>query len=534
MAFGNEASPQAQNASPVVPDQFLLYFRIFPLNVRYPVIFTINREATIIKAVRKNVVIIIIVLIAGFALGIGSYYLFLQDYLETRRIQIPQIRTHINTGDADRDFALVVKTVSPSVVNIATSRRSSSERGFFFNEDLFDFLNEGPPGRRRQQSLGSGVIVSKDGYILTNYHVIEGGEEIRVTLFDKSSYTGKVIGIDPKTDLAVVKIEASDLPTMVWNDSDSLQVGQFVLAIGNPYGLSHTVTMGIISAIGRANVGIADYEDFIQTDAAINPGNSGGPLVNANGELIGINTAIFSRSGGYQGIGFAVPSNMAKSVFEQLAKSGKVIRGWIGVTIQDLNSDLAQSFGMKNTNGALVSDILNGSPAEKAGLRRGDVIISFDGKDIHNVSILRNMVARSSINSQVKVRAFRNKNIKEFNVTIVELPKEYSEITFEPVEDQTNQEALGGITVIQLNRDFARQLGLDIEEKGVVIVNVERGSPADDAGLKRGDVIQEIDGKPVTTLRDFNKAADTILENETIVLFVNRNGRKFYIPLKSS
>lgn len=482
---------------------------------------------------RKNVIIAILVLVIGFFLGIGSYYFFLKDYLETRRVQVPFARARIDTKDVDNDFAAVVKSVSPSVVNIATSRHSPSDKGFFFNDDLFDFLNEGPPGRRRQQSLGSGVIVSRDGYILTNYHVIEGGEEIKVTLFDKSSYTGKVIGIDPKTDLAVVKIDASGLPLAIWTDSDSLQVGEFVLAIGNPYGLSHTVTMGIISAIGRANVGIADYEDFIQTDAAINPGNSGGPLVNIRGELIGINTAIFSRSGGYQGIGFAVPSNMAKSVFEQLVKSGKVIRGWIGVTIQDLNSDLATSFGMKNTNGALISDILIGSPAEKAGLRRGDVIISFGGKEIQNVSILRNMVARSTINSQVKVRVFRNRNIKEFNVSIVELPKEYRELPNEPAEEQANQEALGGITVIQLNRDFARQLGLDTDERGVVIVNVEQGSPADEVGLRRGDVIQEIDGRPINSLEDFNKAADAIQKNTTIVLFVNRNGRKFYIPLKS-
>jgi len=483
--------------------------------------------------VRKNLIIAILVLVIGFFLGIGSYYFFLKDYLETRRVQVPFVRARIDTKDVDNDFAAVVKSVSPSVVNIATSRHTPSDKGFFFNDDLFDFLNEGPPGRRRQQSLGSGVIVSRDGYILTNYHVIEGGEEIKVTLFDKSSYTGKVIGIDPKTDLAVVKIDASALPLAIWTDSDSLQVGEFVLAIGNPYGLSHTVTMGIISAIGRANVGIADYEDFIQTDAAINPGNSGGPLVNIRGELIGINTAIFSRSGGYQGIGFAVPSNMAKSVFEQLVKSGKVIRGWIGVTIQDLNSDLATSFGMKNTNGALISDILIGSPAEKAGLRRGDVIISFGGKKIQNVSVLRNMVARSTINSQVKVRVFRNRNIKEFNVSIVELPKEYRELPTEPAEEQANQEALGGITVIQLNRDFARQLGLDTDERGVVIVNVEQGSPADEVGLRRGDVIQEIDGRPINSLEDFNKAADAIQKNSTIVLFVNRNGRKFYIPLKS-
>jgi serine protease Do len=332
----------------------------------------------------------------------------------------------------------------------------------------------------------------------------------------------------------VVKIEATSLPAARWSDSDILQVGEFVLAFGNPYGLSHTVTMGIISAVGRANVGIADYEDFIQTDAAINPGNSGGPLVDARGELIGINTAIFSRSGGYQGIGFAVPSNMARSVFEQLAKEGKVIRGWIGVTIQDLNFELAESFGLKNASGALVSDILKGSPADKAGLRRGDVVISFDRKDIQNVSVLRNMVAQSQIGSDVEIKIMRNRNVRQFRVLIAELPKEYSESGPETPEEQVKKEVLGGITVIQLNRDFARQLGLDIDEKGVIIVNVERGSPADDAGLKRGDVIQEIDGHPILTLKDFNTSAASIGDNATIVLYINRNGRKFYTPLRAS
>jgi serine protease Do len=483
---------------------------------------------------KKKILLVIFILLIGFSVGTASYYFVLQKYINTGAGQAPPpVNFKFNIRDRDRDFAQVVAAVTPTVVNIATTKKSVQGKASFFNDDLFDFLDEGTP-KKRQQSLGSGVIVSPDGYILTNYHVIEGADEIKVTLYDKSTYKGKVTGIDPKTDLAVVKIEATSLPAARWSDSDILQVGEFVLAFGNPYGLSHTVTMGIISAVGRANVGIADYEDFIQTDAAINPGNSGGPLVDARGELIGINTAIFSRSGGYQGIGFAVPSNMARSVFEQLAKEGKVIRGWIGVTIQDLSFELAESFGLKNANGALVSDILKGSPADKAGLRRGDVVISFDRKDIQNVSVLRNMVAQSRIGSDVEIKIMRNRNVRQFRVLIAELPKEFSESGPETPEEQVKKEVLGGITVIQLNRDFARQLGLDIDEKGVIIVNVERGSPADDAGLKRGDVIQELDGHPILTLKDFNTSAASIGDNATIVLYINRNGRKFYTPLRAS
>lgn len=462
-------------------------------------------------------------------------YLFIAEKMVQTESERPQLPTNFwpSIKESGQDFALTVSKVSPAVVNIATTKRPSRNGDAYFEEDLFDFLDEGLPGRRRQQSLGSGVIVSEDGYVITNYHVIEGANEIKVTLFNKTTYRGQVIGIDPKTDLAVVKIQAKSLPAIRWSDSDSLQVGQFVLAIGNPYGLSHTVTMGIISAIGRANVGIADYEDFIQTDAAINPGNSGGPLVNANGELIGINTAIFSRSGGYQGIGFAVPSNMARSVFEQLVTSGKVVRGWIGVTIQDLNSELAESFGLKEVNGALVSDILKGSPADRAGLRRGDVIHTFDSKPVQNVSLFRNMVAQSRIGTEVEIGIVRNRTPKQVKVLIAELPKEYTETFLEPAYEEPRRGLLEGVTVIQLSRDDARQLGLDTSDKGVVIIHVERGSPAYDAGLKRGDVIQEIDGQPIQSLTDFNSSSASIKKNKTIVLFVNRNGRKFYIPLKA-
>ncbi|MGE5893962.1 MAG: Do family serine endopeptidase, partial [bacterium] len=463
---------------------------------------------------KKKVLFVTFVLLLCFLTGAVSYHFFLGKNLFRIKGAAPlPINFGTSIGDTNRDFSQIVASVSPSVVNIAAMKKSFRDRSSYFNDDLFDFFDEGMPNRRKQQSLGSGVIIAEDGYIITNYHVIEGANEIKVTLFDKTSYTGGIVGIDQKTDLAVVKIQARSLPAAQWSTSDRLQVGEFVLAIGNPYGLSHTVTMGIISAVGRANVGIADYEDFIQTDAAINPGNSGGPLVNIRGELIGINTAIFSRSGGYQGIGFAVPSNMAKSVFEQLAKNGRVVRGWIGVTLQDLTAELAEGFGLKNTNGALISDVLRGSPAERAGLKRGDIVLSVDKKEIQNVSALRNMVAQSRIGSESEVGIVRNKSSKRFRVSIAELPKEYSEISLETIHEQARKEVLEGVTVVQLNREFARQLGLDADEKGVVIDRVEQGSPADDAGLKRGDVIQEINGRTIQSLKDFNLSAASIKES---------------------
>ena len=485
---------------------------------------------------KKGIFFFLFVLILGFVLGVFSYYYFYDDYF---RPLIPSnsspasVRLDINKTDSS--FARIVNNVSPAVVNISTSRRVSQNT---INDSLFDFFTpfkrDGLKHRKKEQSLGSGVIVSKNGYIITNYHVVENADEIRVTLYNKTSYKGKIVGLDPKTDVAVVKISAEDLPAIPWGDSDSLRVGDFILAICNPFGLSHPVTMGIISAVGRANVGIADYQDFIHTDAAITPGNSGFPLVNIRGELVGINTAIFSRNGGYQGIGFAVPSNMARNVFGQLVKNGKVIRGWIGVSIQDINSELANNFGLKNTKGALVSDIIKDSPAEKAGIRRGDVIISFNGTVIDNVSVLRNIVAQSRIGSEFAIGIVRNKKAQNLRIRIAELPHEYSESGPVIEREEIKKEVLGGITVIELSRDIARQLGLGMSEKGVVIVNVESASSADDAGLRKGDVIQEIDRKRISSLDDFNAVASSIEDTDNIVLFINRNGRKFYVALKAS
>jgi len=487
---------------------------------------------------KKILIISITVLLIGFFLGGVSFYIL------SKNVTPPSIRPTFTPRvpgqilETSKAFSEIASAVSPAVVNISTTKVVRRDTLPFSEDPFFDFFRPfhdfGLPKKWKEQSLGSGVIISSDGYIITNNHVVEKSEDIRVTLYDKRSFRGKVVGADPKTDIAVVKVSANSLPTVRWGDSDRLQVGEFVLAIGNPFGLSHTVTMGIISAVGRANVGIADYEDFIQTDAAINPGNSGGPLVNIRGELIGINTAIFSRSGGYQGIGFAVPSNMAHLVVDQLIRQGKIVRGWLGVTIQDVTPELSQKFGLKDSKGALVSDISKGSPAEKAGIMRGDVILEFNGKEIKSVGGLRNMVSQSKVGSQVTLKILRGGREYKLTAVIVELPREMAEAPQEPSPEDIQRNSFSGVTVMDLTRDIARQLGLGSTERGAVVVKVEPGSAADEAGLRKGDVIQEIDKKRITGLEDFNRIAGAIGPGETALLFINRGGRRFYITIKGS
>jgi serine protease Do len=479
----------------------------------------------------------LVILLMGFLLG-GLTYFFLNRQLSSsypsRLISGPRVPSQII--ETSRAFSDIVSEISPAVVNISSTKTMKRDAYPFSDDpffDLFSPFHDFDRKKWKEQSLGSGVIISEDGYIITNNHVVEKAEEIRVTLFDKRSFKGKIIGSDPKTDIAIIKIPAQKLPTVRWGDSDRLKVGEFVLAIGNPYGLSHTVTMGIISAVGRANVGIADYEDFIQTDAAINPGNSGGPLVNINGELIGINTAIFSRSGGYQGIGFAVPSNMARLVMEQLIKQGKIVRGWLGVMIQEVTPEIAGKFGLKEPKGALVSDLTKGGPAERAGIMRGDIILEYDGKGVSSVSGLRNMVARSKIGSQVRVKILRNGKEYNLNVTIAELPREIATLSEEP-EGDIQRNAFSGVTVYDLTKEIALQLGLNSNEKGVVVVKVEPGSPGDEAGLKKGDLIQEIDRRKVNNLEDFRRITSVVGSKEdTVLLYINRGGKRLYITLNS-
>lgn len=483
---------------------------------------------------KKTVLIFIIALILGYFVG-DNLDIFTPEKSQSPYTYNFQAPTGLK-GEGSA-FSNIVKVVSPTVVNISTTKIVNGEITpfrHFFDSPFDEFFKPfHPPKKWKEQSLGSGVIVSADGYIVTNYHVVEKAEEIMVTLFDKQDYKGKVIGSDPKTDIAIIKINARQLPAINWGNSDELEVGEFVLAFGNPFGLSHTVTMGIVSAIGRANVGIADYEDFIQTDAAINPGNSGGPLVNVKGELIGVNTAIFSKTGGYQGIGFAVPSNMVNSIMTQLIKEGKVTRGWLGVAIQKVTPGLADKFGLDKPEGALITEIFENSPAEKAGLKRGDIILKVNKKNVSDVETLRNIISQSKVGSTIVLTLLRDKKKIELEAIVAELKQDtvVSE-SLRQKENDIEENALAGFSVMDLTGDIAKQLGLPRDEDGVVIVSVEHDSAADEAGLRKGDLIQEINKTKVNNLKDFNKAVSHIREGDTILLFIIRGENKFYITLK--
>jgi serine protease Do len=437
-------------------------------------------------------------------------------------------------------FPDVAKVVTPAVVNITPGKtlKHRSSRLPFDPEEFFGFpgrphrpFPRGPygPEEPRGGGMGSGVIVSSDGYVLTNNHVVEGQSQVTVTLPDKREFTGKVVGQDAKTDLAVVKIEANDLPSVPWGDSTKLRVGDYVLAIGNPFGLTSTVTLGIVSAMGRGHMGITQYEDFIQTDAAINPGNSGGALVNTKGELVGINTAIFSQTGGYQGVGFAVPVSMAKPVYESLVKTGKVIRGYLGVSIQDMTPALAKSFGLKEPKGALVSDVTEDSPADKAGLKQGDVIVAYQGQAIAEPASLQKAVMSTPVGTKVALTVLREGREKELTVTISEQP---DTMKLARAGDADGEHALAGIEVQGLDRQTAHELGLGSKVQGVVVVGVEPDSPADHAGLRQGDVIQEINRKPIKSVRDFERAASSMQKSESILLRINRRGSSLFLSVK--
>lgn len=432
------------------------------------------------------------------------------------------------TGMAMAEIASAVK---PAIVNISTTRTVKIQGGMDLFDDPFfrrffgdQFNRQRQPRERKSSGLGSGVIVSSDGYIVTNYHVVKDADEIKVTLADKKEYHGKVIGSDPKTEISIVKIEATGLPTLPWGNSDKLQVGEIVLAVGNPYGLNQTVTMGIVSAIGRANVGIADYEDFIQTDAAINPGNSGGALVNPRGELVGINTAIFSTSGGYQGIGFAIPSNMIKSIMDSLVKKGKVVRGWLGVSIQKITPELSKQFSLKEDSGVLVSDAVENSPAEKAGLRRGDIIVEYDGKRTDEPYQLRNMVANALPGEEHALTILRDGKRQAVKVVIGDVP---SEQQGEP-GDYNN--VLKGIGVQEVTPELAKKMNIPSRIRGVIINDIDETSPA--AGiLTQGDVIQEINRKKITNLKEYQEIASKIVKDEGVLVLIYRNGASAFVTL---
>jgi serine protease Do len=435
------------------------------------------------------------------------------------------------TGKA---MAEVTAAVKPAIVNISTTRTVKISGGADpFSDDPFfrrffgdQFGRQRQPKEHKSAGLGSGVIVSSDGYIITNSHVVKDADEIKVTLSDKKEYTGKVIGSDQKTEIAVVQIEAKNLPTVSWGNSDKLQVGEVVLAVGNPYGLNQTVTMGIVSALGRANVGIADYEDFIQTDAAINPGNSGGALVNVKGELVGINTAIYSTSGGYQGIGFAIPSNMVKTVMESLIKTGKVVRGWLGVSIQKVTPELAKQFNLKDEVGALVGDVVEDSPADKAGLQRGDIILEYNGKKIEEPNMLRNMVGNTVPGEKHTLKVLRDGNVRSVPITIGELPSDVQQ----PVETGDYQNVMKGIGVQDMNPELSKKLKIPDKVKGVIISDVDESSVGSGV-LLQGDVIQEINRKKVSDVKSYQEIVAKIKKEESVLLLIFRGGSSLFVTL---
>ena len=436
-------------------------------------------------------------------------------------------------------FADVAKTVTPAVVNITTSGAeevSDTGRHRGRPEDFFGSpfgpRRFGPPmepKERRGGGQGSGVIVSPDGYVLTNNHVIAGAKTVTVTLPDKREFKGRIVGTDPKSDVAVVKIDGAQLPTISWGDSSRLQVGEYVLAVGNPFGLNSTVTLGIVSALGRGHMGITQYEDFIQTDAAINPGNSGGALVNTRGELVGINTAIFSQTGGYQGVGFAVPTGMSKPIYESLVKTGKVVRGYLGIGIQDLNQDLAKSFGVTGSNGAVVTDVKEEGPADKAGMKQGDVILSFQGAPIEDAVTLQRAVTRSAVGSKATVKVMRDGQEKELAVTIAKLPDNPQ---VAKAEAGPSDQPLAGLAVQELDQETAQELGLKGKVHGVVVTTVDPESDAERAGLMPGDVIREINRKPVTSIKEFDQAASHLKKGQIVLVLINRRGASLYLNAK--
>jgi serine protease Do len=447
--------------------------------------------------IKARVYFICALILAGLVLGLPDGAAAIQGKVSEETSNI--------LSRASQAMVEVVEAIKPSVVNISTTRTvkrpSFGTTPFddpffrrFFGDEFKRRFQE--PQERDLTSLGSGVIVTGDGYIITNNHVIKDADEIKVTLYDKREFT-----------------EATDLPALEWGDSDKLKVGETVIAVGIPYGLDHTVTSGIVSAKGRANVRIAEYEDFIQTDAAINPGNSGGPLANVRGELVGINTAIFSVTGGYQGIGFAIPSNMAKLVLQSLIREGKVVRGWLGVTVQPITEELARQFNLGEIKGVLVSDVIEGGAAEEAGFRRGDVILKYSGKKVEEPLNLRNMVAATRPGAKVNVVLWREERKITLTVEIGELPSEKME--FAGAYDN----ALKGTHVQDITPELRKSLGLPDRLKGVIVTDVEYEN-----GLQRGDVIMEINRQKITSAKEYNEAASALSPKSEVLLLIYRNG----------
>ncbi|MEJ2656540.1 MAG: DegQ family serine endoprotease [Desulfobacterales bacterium] len=438
----------------------------------------------------------------------------------------------IHAATPPGSFSYLVQIANPSVVNISTVKFIKEEREipapFGPNDPMRDFFERyfggQMPKKYTQKNLGTGFIIDDKGFILTNNHVVEQTDEIRVRTADGKEFDAKIVGRDPMTDLALIRIKA-DTPFIPLHlgDSNRLEVGDWVIAIGNPFGLGNTVTAGIVSAKYR-QIGAGAYDNFIQTDTPINPGNSGGPLLNTDGEVIGINTAIFSQSGGSVGIGFAMPINMAKDLLPQL-KKGKVIRGWIGVTIQKVTPELKDMFDLPDEKGALVSDVALGSPADESGIKRGDVIVGFDGKPIKESRELPYIVASTPVGKTVPVEVIRNSEKKSLQLKVSELKTAEEEF-----QQMPKGEAGLGLTLQEITPELAQQYDL-AETSGLIVVNVENNSPAADADLRSGDIILEIDRMPVKSLAAFNRKIRHYKKGETILFLINRDGSSLFLTL---
>lgn len=448
-----------------------------------------------------------------------------------------------------RGFSEIVERVQPAVVNVAVSGREAPGGRRLPPGPFGGPPGGGPPGAPPMpgppgrppgppgMSAGSGVIISPEGYIVTNNHVVEDASKITVTMFSGQEFSGKIIGTDPKTDLAVIKIEGDNLPFVSWSADETLKVGDLVLAVGSPFGLKSSVTMGIISALGRGNVGITEYEDFIQTDAPINPGNSGGPLINMNGEIIGINTAIFSRTGGSEGIGFAIPVDIVKDIANSLIQSGRVVRGWMGIAIQEMTPALAQSFQLPETHtgGVLISEVHENGPSAKGGLQRGDVILEYRGEKLKDVNHLRHIVARTRVGDDVEITVLRDGQETTLTVQVGERPSDdllarNGGVTPPPKMDKLDN-VLAGLTVEALTKELRSQLKLPEQTAGVVVKEVKSGSAAADAGLQQGDVIQEINREVINNLSDFQSIASQIEKESLVVLLLSRRGNNLFVAV---
>jgi serine protease Do len=471
-------------------------------------------------------------LLAGLGVGTSHGGLSRIEALYPFGNAIAQEPKPITTAQGLPDFVALAKRLKPEVVNISTTQTTKEIAGpnpFGQNDPFGEFWKRFfgtpfPRGQFKQRSLGSGFIIGQDGLILTNYHVVDDAEKITVRLSDEREFEGKVVGKDQKTDIALVKISAQNLPVAPLGDSDRLEVGEWVMAIGNPFGLDYTVTSGIVSAKDR-EIGAGPYDHFIQTDASINPGNSGGPLINLRGEVVGIDSAIFSESGGNIGIGFAIPINLVKELLPQLESAGKVTRGWLGVSIQRMTPDLAASLGLDKAKGALVSSVIHDGPADRAGIKAGDAIVGYEGKEINNANDLPFLVAGTPVGKTVSLRVLRGKKETMLPVTIEKMKEE------ERVASTIEKGDLG-LTVEQINPEIAENLGLN-RTRGVVITAVAPDSLGDETGLQPGDIIREIDRKPIRDLSDYKKIMASAIHEKSVLFLVQREDNTIFLALRN-